>query len=183
MAKRQLAGGIILCLALTAPLGADTPTAIVIGTPPQPGWAQLNPQQKNILSPLSVDWDNMENIRRKKWLGIAERYPNMKPDEQGRVQNRMREWASLTSEQRNKVRDSYKGFNQLPAEQKQVVKQKWEAYSNLPEDEKQRIRSSGKSSKLLSPPPEIPPPAPAPTAESATQPVPAEAGVAESIKR
>lgn len=93
----------------------------------------------------------MESIRKKKWLGIAERYPAMKPDEQQRTQDRMHEWAALTPEQRTKVRDSYKDFNQLPPDQKQVVKQKWEAYSNLPADEKQRVRESGKSSKLLNP--------------------------------
>ncbi|MCB4361220.1 DUF3106 domain-containing protein [Quatrionicoccus australiensis] len=152
MVKRRLAGGVILCFALAAPLGAETPTAIIIGTPPQPTWTQLNTQQKNILAPLAVDWDKMENIRRKKWLGITERYPNMTPNEQARVQLRMREWANLTPEQRAKARDTYKDFNQLPAEQKKIVKQKWEAYSNLPSEEKQRIRENSKSSKLLSPP-------------------------------
>ncbi len=94
----------------------------------------------------------MENVRRKKWLGIADRYPTMKSDEQQRMQDRMREWAALTPEQRSKVRDTYKDFNQLPAEQKKLVKQKWEAYSNLPAEEKQRARESGKSSKLLAAP-------------------------------
>lgn len=93
----------------------------------------------------------MEGVRKKKWLGIADRYPGMKPDEQQRTQDRMHEWAALTPEQRAKVRDSYKDFNQLPPEQKQVVKQKWEAYSSLPADEKQRVRESGKSSRLLAP--------------------------------
>lgn len=152
MVKRRLAGGVILCFALVAPLVAETPTTIIIGTPPQPDWTQLNTQQKNILTPLAGDWDKMENVRRKKWLGIAERYPNMAPNEQGRVQLRMREWANLTPEQRAKARDTYKGFNQLPAEQKKIVKQKWEAYSSLPTEDKQRIRENSKSSRLLAVP-------------------------------
>jgi len=100
----------------------------------------------------------MENVRRKKWQGIADRYPGMKADEQLRMQERMREWARLTPEQRAKVRDSYKDFNQLPAEQKTAVKQKWEAYSSLPAEEKQRVREGGKSAQLLTPP--APPPTP-----------------------
>jgi hypothetical protein len=151
MAKRRLIGGVILGLALALPVIAEPPTTAVIGTPPQPVWNQLVVAQKTILAPLASDWDKMDNIHRKKWLGIAERYPSMKPDEQHRVQDRMREWASLTPEQRTRVRDSYKDFNQLPPEQKQVVKQKWEAYSNLPADQKQRVRESGKSIKLLTP--------------------------------
>lgn len=149
MANRRLARRIVLCLALAAPVYAAPPTSVIIGTPPQPTWSQLTPQQKSALAPLVKDWDNMENVRRKKWLGIAERYPTMKPEEQVR----MREWARLTPEQRAKVRDTYKDFNQLPPEQKQTVKQKWEAYSSLSEEEKQRARESGKSSRLLAPPP------------------------------
>lgn len=75
----------------------------------------------------------------------------MNPDEQQRMQDRMREWSKLTPEQRAKIRDTYKDFNQLPPEQKRVVKQKWQAYSNLSDEEKQRLRESGKSAKLLAP--------------------------------
>jgi hypothetical protein len=153
MVKRQYIGGIILGLALAGPLAAEPPTTAVIGTPPQPSWSLLNAQQKAVLAPLAAEWDKLDNIRRKKWLGIAERYPAMKPEEQRRVQDRMREWAVLTPEQRAKVRDTYKEFNQLPSEQKQTLKQKWEAYSNLPPEEKQRVRQEGKSSQLLAPPP------------------------------
>lgn len=149
MACRRLLGGLTLSLALSASFAAEPPTTALIGTPPQPVWVQLNGQQKSILAPLAKDWDGLENIRKKKWLGIAERYPSMKQDEQQRMQERMREWASLSPTERSKVRDTYKDFKQLPPEQKQVVRQKWEAYSNLPPDEKQRIRETGKSSKLL----------------------------------
>jgi hypothetical protein len=31
----------------------------MIGTPPQPGWAQLSPQQRGVLSPLEKSWDSM----------------------------------------------------------------------------------------------------------------------------
>lgn len=159
MVKRRYIGGVILSLALAGPLAAQPPTTAVIGTPPQPGWSLLSTQQKAVLTPLAMEWDKLDNIHRKKWLGIAERYPTMNPDEQRRVQDRMREWATLTPEQRAKVRDSYKEFNQLPSEQKQTVKQKWEAYSNLPPEERQRVRQEGKSSQLLAPPVVEPPPA------------------------
>lgn len=152
MVKRRLLGGIALCLLLATHVAAEAPTTALIGTPPQPSWNALSPQQKTTLAPLSANWDKMDNIARKKWLGIAERYPAMKPDEQHRMQDRMREWSSLTPEQRAKVRTTYKDFNQLPPAQKQLVKQKWEAYSNLPPEEKQRIREQGKSAKLLETP-------------------------------
>ncbi len=102
----------------------------------------------------------MESVGKKKWLGIADRYPSMSPKEQRRVIERMREWARLTPQQRAKVRDSYKDFNQLPPEQKKTVKEKWKAYSNLPAEERQRVREEGRSAQLLAPPPEPAPPLP-----------------------
>ena len=94
----------------------------------------------------------MDNIRRKKWLGIAERFPKMTTDEQSRVQERMREWASLTPEKRAKVRDGYKEFQQLPPEKKLAVKQKWDNYySSLPDEEKQRIREGGQIARPTTP--------------------------------
>lgn len=134
----------MLSIALAGPVYAQAPTTAIIGTPPQPGWNLLSTQQKIILAPLASEWDKMENIRRKKWLGIAERFPKMTPDEQARVQLRMREWASLTPQQRSKARDSYKEFNQLAPEKKQALKQKWEAYSNLTAEEKQQVKETGK---------------------------------------
>ena len=166
MFKRRHVVGIILSLALAGPLAAQPPTTAVIGTPPQPGWSLLSAQQKAILTPLAAEWDKLDHVRRKKWLGIAERYPAMKPEEQRRMQDRMHEWANLTPEQRAKVRDSYKEFSQLPSEQKQTVKQEWEAYSSLPPEEQQRLRQEGKSSRLLAPQP-VAEPAPAPPEQGA----------------
>lgn len=163
MAKR-LVGGIALCAALLGPAAANPPTTAIIGTPPQPSWSQLTPEQRTTLAPLGKEWDNLENVRRKKWLLIAERFPKMKPEEQRRVQERMREWALMTPEQRTKVRDGYKEFNLLPPEQKQVVKQKWETYSNLPEEEKTRIKQ-GKPAKAPAPEAAAPAPAPAEAAK------------------
>jgi Protein of unknown function (DUF3106) len=171
MAIGRLVGGLIAGVALATANAAEPPASVIIGTPPQPGWSALGPQHKVMLAPLAGEWDKMDNVRRKKWLGIAERYPAMTPDEQRRTQDRMREWASLTSEQRAKARGSYKDFNRLPSEQQQAVKQKWEAYSNLPPEERQRVRETGKSSRLLTPLPAAEESAVAPTAaDSGTTP-------------
>lgn len=170
MVTRRLVGGLILATALNLAIAIEPPTTAIIGTPPQPGWSQLSAQQREILAPLSSDWDSLENIRKRKWLAIADRYPTMKRDEQQRMQDRMREWASLSPAERAKVRDSYKDFKQLPPEQKQVIRQKWEAYSNLPPEEKQRLRETGKSSKLLTPPPSAVSPQPETTGQAGSPP-------------
>jgi hypothetical protein len=105
----------------------------------QPAWAELTAEQKQILAPLAQDWDKLEGYRRKKWLGIAQRYPSMSPDEQARLQRRMKDWAALTPEQRRKVREQYKVLQKAPPEHREAVKQKWQEYKELPEDEKKRL--------------------------------------------
>lgn len=151
--RRRILAGLILSSALQVAAQTSAPTTVLIGTPPQPGWSLLSTEQKIILAPLAKDWDSMENVRRKKWLGIAERFPRLSASEQARVQKRMHEWVSLTPEQRAKVRDSYKEFNQLPPEKRQAVKQRWDAYTNLSSEEKEKARQTGK----------LPPPQPTST--------------------
>ncbi len=144
MAKRRAGRVALALLFLASSAWANPPTTAVIGTPSQPLWSRLTPDQRAILAPLGVEWDNMDDLRRKKWLLITERFPAMKPEEQRRIHDRMREWALLSPEQRAKIRDSYKEFNQLPAERKQAVKQKWDAYSSLSEEEKAQVRKEGR---------------------------------------
>lgn len=107
----------------------------------QPKWIELSTEQQRVLAPLSGEWDKLEPWRRKKWVDIAKRYPSMKPEEQQRVQRRMRDWATLTPQQRKAVREQYKDMKKAPPEQKAVIKQKWQEYKDLPEDEKKRLKA------------------------------------------
>ncbi len=133
MAFRTLVAGLILSLSLFSPSHAVVPELR------QPAWAELSQEQKQILAPLSRDWDRMEAFRKKKWLGIAKRYPEMKPEEQARIQRRMQDWASLTPEQRTQARTQYKNLKTAPSVQKQGIKEKWEQYKELPDEEKKRL--------------------------------------------
>ena len=69
--------------------------------------------------------------RKSKWLGIAQRYPKMKPEEQERLQRRMNEWASLTPAQRQAAREKYREFEQLPPDEREVVRKKWDEYKQV----------------------------------------------------
>ena len=68
--------------------------------PARPAWAELTAEQQKTLAPLKADWESLETERRRKWIGIAKRYPTMKAEEQERVQRRMQRWAALSPEQR-----------------------------------------------------------------------------------
>ena len=124
---------------------AQAASPIVTATPPQPKWAMLTQQQQVVLAPLAGDWDNMENYRRKKWLGIAARYPSMTPDAQQRMQEKMREWAALPPEVRRDAREKYKEYNKLSPESKAALKQRWQEY--------QQQKSAAEGGAPANPPP------------------------------
>lgn len=133
MAFRALVAGLILAFSLSGPVDAVVPELR------QPKWSELSLEQKQILAPLSRDWDGMEAFRKKKWLGIAKRYPTMAPEEQARVQRRMQDWAGLTPEQRTQARTQYKNLKTVPPVKKENLRQKWEQYKELPDEEKKRL--------------------------------------------
>lgn len=82
----------------------------------------------------------MEFWRRSKWLEIAQRYPAMSPEEQQRMQDRMRAWAKLTPEERKAARHIFKNVQKATPEQRDALKQMWAEYEALPEAEKERLK-------------------------------------------
>lgn len=106
------------------------------GTP----WAQLSSEQQQILAPLAPPhWDQLEPDRKRKWLGIAKRYPNMNPTEQKRVQTRMQKWAALTPEQRREAREKYRRMEKLPPEKRNNLGERWSEYQSLPPHQRQGL--------------------------------------------
>ena len=170
MAKALFAVALWLCTSLS----------VLAATPQKkpPTWGELTQEQQQILAPLAGDWDNLEPARKRNWIGIAKRYPKMKPDEQARAQRRMQAWAKLTPEERQKARERYKKMEKLPPDKKQGLKQQWEEYNRLPEQERRKLGTAprkpaapaGASKPPAEPasppaaPPEASPVAPAPPA-------------------
>ena len=68
-----------------------------------------------MLAPLQPEWGQLDTLRRKKWVSIADRYPTMKPAEQQRLQKRMQEWAKLTPDERRAAREKYQSLKKAPA--------------------------------------------------------------------
>jgi hypothetical protein len=112
----------------------------------KPLWTELTPAQQQALGPLVAEWDRLEPVRKKKWLEIAQKYPTMKPDEQVRLQTRMREWAKLTPEQRRIARESYARARALNADQKSA---QWQQYQQLSEEQKKKLANDAKSKKQV----------------------------------
>ena len=81
--------------------------------------------QQQALSPLATEWDKLDSPHKSKWLEISRRYVTMKPEDQSRMQERMRAWIALTPEQRRVARESYARTKKLNTDQKSA---QWQQY-------------------------------------------------------
>ena len=110
----------------------------------KPLWRSLTPAQQLALQPLQGEWDQMDGVRKQKWLQLANRFATLKPEEQQRVHERMREWATLTPEQRELARETYTRTRKIAPEQKNAT---WESYQQLPEEQKKKLAASATARK------------------------------------
>lgn len=144
MARSLLASLALLCLVLTGTSQAREPTVTSATSKPDavksaaakpakpepkaPAWKELNPQQKQLLAELEMQWDQQTDKLRNGLVKIANKYPKMKPEEQERVRRRITRWANLTPQQRDAARERFRHIKQQPPEKQKEVKQKWEKY-------------------------------------------------------
>ncbi|WP_460829817.1 DUF3106 domain-containing protein, partial [Massilia agilis] len=113
-------------------------------TPDKPLWRDLSPAQRAALDPLATEWDQMDGVRKQKWLEMANRFKSMSPEEQQRVHERMREWVRLTPAQRKLARDTYTRTKKLAPGEKTST---WESYQQLPEEQKQKLAAEAAARK------------------------------------
>lgn len=139
------------------PTPALTATAKATSSTPQPMvrplWTELTPAQQQALAPLASEWNQLDAFRKNKWLAIGNKFAGMKPDEQQRVQERMRDWVALTPEQRRVARESYARAKKLNPDQKSAH---WEQYQQLPEEQKKKLAAGAAAKKPVA---TLPPPA------------------------
>jgi hypothetical protein len=131
--------GAVLSALLAAALCAGD--ALAQKAAKRPAWAELTAEQQMVLAPLKADWESLAPERRRKWIGIAKRYPKMKPEAQERVQRRMQAWASLSPEQRDQARERYKRMSKAPRNKPGDLRQQWAEYLALPPHERERLWS------------------------------------------
>ncbi|NBU50385.1 MAG: DUF3106 domain-containing protein [Betaproteobacteria bacterium] len=99
-------------------------------------WSRLSAGDQAILAPLKEDWAELSVDQRLKWLDLSLRFPAMAVDEQQRVQDRMAQWARLSSAERGAARLNFQEIRQLS--QKERLEQ-WEAYQGLGPEEKKEL--------------------------------------------
>jgi hypothetical protein len=163
MAKALFGIALALCLGLSV--------ANAQSIKQNPAWGQLTPEQQKILAPIQGEWDRLDAPRKQKWIGIAQRYPKMNPEEQARLQKRMQEWATLTPDQRRAAREKYREFEQLPTKEREAMRQKWDQYK---QELAQKPAASPPTEESSQPAAESPAAEPAQPAEGAPPAAPAQ---------
>lgn len=156
MTARQIASILLLSLVaagVTAqpvlPAAKPAPK-VAVKAVDKPVWAQLSKAQQTALEPLHAEWDPMESVRKQKWLALAKSYGTMKPEEQQRVHERMRDWVKLTPAQRKVARQNYAQAKTIAPDQKSAT---WESYKQLPKEQKQKLAEQAPRKQLTNLPP------------------------------
>ena len=129
-----------------SPATASSAAANAAANLTKPRWSELSPAQQQALAPLTLEWEQLSENGKKKWIEIANRYATMKPAEQQRLQERMREWVKLTPDQRRAARENYAHATQLKPENKSA---QWQQYQQLTEEEKKRLAEQHQNKKNL----------------------------------
>lgn len=118
----------------------------------QPSWAQVLPEQQNLLRPLEGQWDHLSDLERKRLLAAAKRYPTMSKQKQERYASRLLQWSKMTIEQRNQARKRYAEYSKIRKESRLAIENKWkeeQATSTPAPQEKENPKAAIPSSPLV----------------------------------
>lgn len=105
-------------------------------------WSRLSAGDQAILAPLKDDWSELSVDQRLKWLELSMRFPSMAVDEQQRVQDRMAQWARMTTAERGAARLNFQEIRQLTAKERL---EQWEAYQELGPSERKELAIKAKA--------------------------------------
>lgn len=99
-------------------------------------WAELSPEQKMALAPLTASWPAMSAAQKSKWIALVRKYPQMAEPDRLRLSDRMMDWAALSPKDRERARLNFAETKKLGTDSRVA---NWEAYQALPESKKQAL--------------------------------------------
>ena len=99
-------------------------------------WRDLKPAQQNVLRPLEREWPGIGAAHKQKWIELSGNFDKRPPAERERIQERMTEWARLSSQERSQARLHFQEANQLTPQDR---KARWDAYQALPPEKRQQF--------------------------------------------
>lgn len=103
---------------------------------PAPQWEALTADQRIALAPLQSTWDTLGDTRKRKWIAIARNYKQLPTTEQEKMQERMKDWTTLSAKEREQARFNFAQASKISPEKRAS---QWEAYQALGEDERKAL--------------------------------------------
>ena len=99
-------------------------------------WRDLKPAQQAVLRPLEREWPAIGALHKQKWVELSSGFSKRPAAEQSRIQERMTEWARLTTQERGQARLNFQEAKQFNATDR---KARWDEYQALPPEKKQQL--------------------------------------------
>lgn len=137
--------GFAICLstppAFTQPSlvsAAPLTPASILPTIAAPQWSDLDPNQRQALSPLQNNWSELSDVQRRKWIAIVKNFAKLTPGDQTKIQERMAAWAALKPVERERAREN---FANSKLTQPSTKMGSWEEYQALPQEERNKLAS------------------------------------------
>jgi len=141
-------------LAKSMPLrAAPTPPSSSAPSPSRPLWGELTAPQQLALQPLNLLWSGITQGQKRKWLALVDNFSSLNPKDQDKLQQRMQQWASMSTQERAQARVIFSQVQQLSGDDRLS---KWQAYEALEPTEKTKLANSTKmlpNSAAISPAP------------------------------
>ena len=99
-------------------------------------WKDLNAVQRQSLQPLEGTWGTLSDGHKRKWIALAQNYPQLGPVEQAKMHSRMAEWAALKPRARELARLNFAEAKKTNSTERAA---NWEAYQALSPEDKKRL--------------------------------------------
>jgi len=115
-------------------------------------WRDLKPAQQAVLKPLEREWPGIGATHKQKWITLSGDFSKRSPAEQARIQERMTEWARLTTQERSQARLNFQEAKQLDPTQR---KARWDAYQALSPEQRQQLAERAAPASATKPSPRI----------------------------
>lgn len=122
--------------AASEPKAQSTSPSATIKSEASPRWPELTNEQQQALTPLQKLWPEINQARKRKWLAVSSNFQDLPELEQQKLQDRMREWASMTEVERAQARLQYAHAQAIGVDER---RQRWEAYLALSQEEREQL--------------------------------------------
>jgi Protein of unknown function (DUF3106) len=104
-----------------------------------PKWVELTPSQQRALQPLNSLWSSITTAHKRKWIALIANFSDLSDKDQEKLQQRMKQWASLSAQERAQARVIFTQVQQLTADDRLS---KWQAYQALEPSQKNQLAQS-----------------------------------------